>query len=77
MFDVRYATGEEGTITLDSGAGVNVWPEHMLPDVPMRAPEPGLRMTAANGTEIPSKGVKVVECVAKEVVGSSVFSQRA
>jgi hypothetical protein len=34
-------------------------------------------MTAANGTEIPSKGVKVVEFVAKEVVGSSVFSRRA
>jgi hypothetical protein len=61
VFDVEYADGSPGTITLDSGAGVNVWPEHLLPSVPMSPPEPGLRMTAANGTEIPSRGVKTVE----------------
>ena len=26
VFDVQYCDGEEGTITLDSGAGVSVWP---------------------------------------------------
>jgi hypothetical protein len=61
VFDVEYCDGSPGTITLDSGAGVNVWPEHLLPAVPMSPPEPGLRMTAANGTEIPSRGMKVVE----------------
>jgi hypothetical protein len=66
VFDVMYSNGGEGTITLDSGAGVNVWPEHLLPEVPLSAPEPGLKMTAANGTETPSKGVKVVEFVGKQ-----------
>ena len=53
VFDVKYNNGEEGTITLDSGAGVNVWPDGMLKDIPLRPPEPGLKMTAANGTEDP------------------------
>ena len=61
VFDVQYQGGKEGTITLDSGAGVNVWPEDLLPEVPLGPPEAGLRMTAANGSDIPSRGVKVVE----------------
>jgi hypothetical protein len=61
VFDVEYTDGSPGTITLDSGAGVNVWPEHLLPSLPMSPPEQGLRMTAANGTDIPSRGVKMVE----------------
>jgi hypothetical protein len=65
VFDVEYEGGKEGTITLDSGAGVNVWPENLLPEVPLGPPEAGLRMTAANGTEIPSRGVKVVKFVGK------------
>jgi hypothetical protein len=77
VFDVRYNNGEDGTITLDSGAGVNVWPEHLLPNLPMSPPEPGLKMTAANGTEIPSKGTKTVEFVGREVVASPVFSRHA
>jgi hypothetical protein len=74
VFDVEYTDGSPGTITLDSGAGVNVWPEHLLPAIPMQPPEQGLRMTAANGTEIPSRGVKTVEfksrCVAPLPGGS-------
>jgi hypothetical protein len=73
VFDVRYNNGEHGSITLDSGAGVNVWPEGMLEDIPLRPPEPGLKMTAANGTEIPNLGCKVVEFAASEPV----FSRRA
>jgi hypothetical protein len=46
VFDVEYADGSPGTITLDSGAGVNMWPEHLLPALPMSPPEQGLRMTA-------------------------------
>jgi fatty acid/phospholipid biosynthesis enzyme len=61
VFDVMYTGGQSGTITLDSGAGVNVWPESLLQDVPMGPPDAGLRMTAANGTLIPSKGTKVIE----------------
>ena len=61
VFDVEYKDGSEGTITLDSGAGVNVWPEELLPNIPMMAKDPGLRMTAANGTLIENLGTKVVE----------------
>ena len=61
VFDVEYKDGSEGTITLDSGAGVNVWPEELLPNIPMMAKDPGLRMTAANGTQIENLGTKVVE----------------
>ena len=70
VFDVKYQNGEHGTITLDSGAGVNVWPEGMLKDIPLQPPEPGLKMTAANGTEIPNLGCKVVEFVGSEPVFS-------
>jgi hypothetical protein len=71
VFDVEYGDGSPGTITLDSGAGVNVWPEHLLPAIPMQPPERGLRMTAANGTEIPSRGVKTVEFKSRGVAPSS------
>ena len=30
VFDVEFSEGEDGTITLDSGAGVNVWPKNKL-----------------------------------------------
>ena len=61
VFDVEYANGEEGTITLDSGAGVNVWPENLMRDVPTQAKEEGLRMIAANGTEIVNLGTKTIK----------------
>mgnify|MGYP000143519331 CR=1 FL=1 len=37
VFEVEFANGDDGTITLDLGAGVNVWPEELLPDVPTMA----------------------------------------
>jgi hypothetical protein len=73
VFDVTYSGGQEGTITLDSGAGVNVWPENLLKEVPMSPPDAALRMTAANGTSIPSSGTKVVKFVAR----SPGFTRRA
>jgi hypothetical protein len=77
VLDVEFTGGLDGTITLDSGAGVKVWPENMLPEIPLHPPEPGLRMTAANGTEIPSRGVKIVEFVGKQTgERSSVFNRR-
>ena len=49
VFDVIFEdTKDEGTVTLDSGAGVSVWPE-------------GLHMVAANGTEIRNLGQKVIK----------------
>jgi hypothetical protein len=65
VFDVTFSGGQDGTITLDSGAGVNVWPESLLKELPMGPPDTALRMTAANGTSIPSSGTKVVEFKAR------------
>ena len=52
VFDVEFKDGEAGTITLDSGAGVNVWPVDVQRGVSMLPRDPRLRMTAANGSEI-------------------------
>ena len=58
VFDVTYEDGEQGTITLDSGAGVNVWPKNLKPNIPMEAKKQGLNMFAANGTPIEHVGTK-------------------
>ena len=62
VFDVQYRGGEEGTITLDSGAGVSVWPQEMADYAAEMLPKkPNLRMVAANGTPIENYGrAKVV-----------------
>ncbi len=58
MFEVELETGAEEKVTLDSGAGVSVWPKGKAKEVPMRPKLPGLRMWAANGTEIKNIGQK-------------------
>ena len=58
---MEFEDGECGKITLCSGAGVNVWPKNKMKEVPMRAKKPGLKMCAANGTEIPNYGQKVIK----------------
>ena len=60
VIDVRYESGEEGTITLDSGAGVSVWPKDLQPSVKMLPRKEGLRMIAANGTVIDNIGQKII-----------------
>jgi hypothetical protein len=60
VFDVEYADGVEGAITLDSGAGVNAWPRDLQKEVPMMPKQKGLRMSAANGTEIENLGRKMI-----------------
>ena len=62
VFDVKYQDGEEGTITLDSGAGVSVWPKEWAQYATETGPKkPGLKMVAANGTPIENVGqAKVV-----------------
>ena len=61
VFDVEFQDGEVGTITLDSGAGVNVWPENLQSHVPMMAKHPRLRMTAANSTNIDNLWTKIIK----------------
>jgi len=61
VFDAKYGDGSTGTMALDSGAGVNVWPQDWKIDAPMEPKAPGLRMVAANGTEIANLGQKVIK----------------
>ena len=61
VFDMEFQDGEVGTITLDSGAGVNVWPENVQSHVPMMAKDPRLRMTVGNGTNIDNLGTKIIK----------------
>ena len=66
VFDVMYEDEEMGVITLGSGAGVNVWPESMKGNIKMEPKMPGLRMMAANGTEIENMGQTKVRFWGKE-----------
>ena len=61
VFDVQYKDGEVDEFTLDSGAGVNVWPQGRREDIPMMPKRSGFRMCAANGTEIQNLGRKIVQ----------------
>jgi hypothetical protein len=60
VFDVEFEDGDKSTITLDSGAGVNVWPRGLKDNIPMEAKDEHLRMFAANGTRIEHDGTKQV-----------------
>ena len=62
VFDVQYSVNDEvDAITLDSGAGVSVWPVEKLKQVEMLPRKLGLRMIAANGTEMSNYGQKFVK----------------
>ena len=61
VFEVQFENGEKGTITLDTGAGVHVWPKDVLVEVPIMQKKPGLRMCAANGSEIKNYGRKLIK----------------
>ena len=58
---MEFSNGEDGSITLDSGAEVSVWPEGWMSDVPMQPKDPKLKMTAANGSVIDNLGTKVIK----------------
>ena len=51
VVNVTFEKGEDGTITLGSGAGVNVWPKHV--EVPGKnlPTKQGFNMCTANGIE--------------------------
>ena len=61
VFDVQFESGQLDTITLDSGAGVHVWPKDKLPEVPLMPRKDNLRMLAANGSEIKNYGRKLIK----------------
>ena len=60
VFDATYEDCSTGTMALDSGAGVNVWPQDWWSDAPMEPKVLGLKIVAANGTEIANLGLKVI-----------------
>jgi hypothetical protein len=60
VLDVEFEDGDRSTITLDSGAGVNVWPRGLKTNIPMEAKNESLKMFAANGTPIEHDGTKRV-----------------
>jgi hypothetical protein len=76
VIDVKYEDGKEGVITLDSGAGVSVWPRGMRKEVKMMPRKEGLRMVAANGTEIENFGQKIIKFQGMECGGEG-FSWRS
>jgi len=81
VFEVQFENGEQGTITLDSGAGVHVWPKDRLKDVPTMPRNPGLKMCAANGSEIKNHGRKLIKFrgndFSKAAAENRVFTRQA
>lgn len=74
VFEVKYLDdGMVGNITLDSGAGVSVWPKKMKEELEMLAKIEGLNMIAANGTKINNYGRKLIKFKGVQ----SGFSRRA
>ena len=67
VFDAKLENGEVAAITLDSGAGASVWPEKKSVAGKLLPKDVGLEMIAANGTEIESKGQKVVKFKGREI----------
>jgi hypothetical protein len=61
VFEVEYLDdGETGHITLDSGAGVSVWPKKLKTELKTLPKKDGLNMVAANGTKIENFGQKLI-----------------
>ena len=75
VMDVIYTDGSNGVITLDSGAGVCVWPVGLENPAPMGPKAKGLKMVAANGTEITNFGTKDIKFWGMDA--GSVFPRRA
>jgi hypothetical protein len=61
VFEVEFMDdGGMGNITLDSGAGVSVWPKKLKKELPTLPKQEGLNMIAANGTKIENFGQKLI-----------------
>ena len=61
VFDIMLDNGDLQVVTLDSGAGCNVWPRGVAAGGGqlMQKP-PGIKMIAANGSEIQNFGQRLV-----------------
>ncbi len=45
-------------ITVDSGAGASCWPAELMPEVPLKTKQRGVRFQAANGEDLRYHGRK-------------------
>ena len=61
VFDVQYNDGEVDDFTLDSGAGVNVWPQGRREDIPMMPKTKRLTHVCRQRHEIQNLGRKIVQ----------------
>ena len=75
VYDVMMEDGEMKTMTLDSGAGCNVWPRRLSAGSSTLKPKKmGIKMVAANGTEIEHFGQRLVK--SRGIVPKEVFARR-
>ena len=77
VMDAQFVNGECESITLDSGAGVHVWPKTKQPEGKVLPRKAGLRMVAANGTNIQNYGQKEICFRGVEQRPAMVFSGQA
>ena len=60
VYEIQMENGDTTKVTLDSGAGCNVWPRGFQSGSPLRPKKEGMKMVAANGTEIVNYGRRLV-----------------
>ena len=60
VYEVQMESGEMVKVTLDSGAGCNVWPRGLQSGAELRPKKECMRMMAANGTDIKNYGRRLV-----------------
>ena len=77
VYDVQMEDGSLVTVTLDSGAGCNVWPKGLAAgSSELRPPKKGMNMYAANGTPINYFGQRLVKFRGIELLKDEDFPRR-
>jgi len=61
VYEVQMESGDIVKVTLDSGAGCNVWPRGLPSGAVLRPKKHGMKMVAANGTEIANYGRRLIK----------------
>ena len=78
VYDIQMEDGSAVAVTLDSGAGCNVWPRGLAAAGSMlRPPRKGMSMFAANGTPINYFGQRLVKFRGMEAAKATAFARQA